>query len=337
MLDRFGELGQRDIYFEHRYVDLYRGAGEEILAFVFRTRGDLFFLPLKKAPLPPTVNADGLSDFETAYGYSGPLCTSDDRQFLESAWGAFIEYCRASGIIAGFIRFNPIIANHRFVDPEVVALKAERSTVYLDLTRTSESIWAEYDSNNRNKIRRSQKRNVTVAEEGGQAALSVFSQIYRRHMTELSAAESYHFGDDYFAAIGDMGPNHYKVYLARHEGEIIGGALILLADRLAHYHLSSSLSAYFDLAPNNLLRHHVTMDLLGKRWEILNFGGGRTNSPTDSLLRFKQSFSRQYQLFYTGSVVADPLAYGKVKAEWMRRRGDAAPKYDERVLCYRFA
>ena len=117
---------------------------------------------------------------------------------------------------------------------------------------------------------------------------------------------------------------------------VIGGAVVLLADRFAHYHLSSSLRDYFSYAPNNMLRHAVISGLLRQRWTRLHFGGGRGPDPKDSLFKFKRMFSKQEAQFYIGSFIADEAVYESLRSDWVRANPDKVAAYGNRVLCYRY-
>lgn len=102
-----------DVFFTFEYCNLYKTTENSIEAFYYSLGGDIFFLPYIKAAIPGT----DFFDIETPYGYGGVLSnTSDklDEKFLEGAWSCFKEHCEKSEIMAGLIRFHPLI-NHFFL------------------------------------------------------------------------------------------------------------------------------------------------------------------------------------------------------------------------------
>ncbi len=277
-----------------------------------------------------------LFDFETPYGYGGPLATSDNAVFLDDAWAEIGEACRAQNIVCGFIRLHPLLDNHRFCAAGAVDVVTDRQTVVLSLNKDKARVWDDYTSSTRGKIRKAQRAGVTVTAEIGDRALSTFGETYQAHMAELGARDEYLFNSTYFQAIGALGDNAHRVYLARHAGQVVGGALVLLSRRLAHYHLSSSLRAHANLAPNNMLRHAAAMDLLDGPWETLHFGGGRTSDPSDSLFKFKAGYSPERATFRFAKFVADRPAYEALCHGWAKANPGLSEKFGSHFLKYRY-
>lgn len=334
VLALFAHLRVDDIYFDHRYVNLYVKDSARAEAFVFEDGDRLFFFPYILRPID-CREIGSCWDFESAYGYGGPLSNTEDRDFLIAAWSAFSRYGREKRIVAGFIRFHPLIENHRFVPDGAFSVVADRKTVALTLDQTESQVWSGYSEDNRNKLRRAMRQGVAVEAYENAESVQSFAKIYRQHMMEINAAQEYHFGADYFERIGHLGRGRFRVYMAVAQSEIIGSALVLFSDHYAHYHLSSSLRQYFTFAPNNILRHAVIMSLLGGPYVRLHFGGGRSGDPKDSLLRFKKKFSHEECQYYIGKYVADLDLYDRLCADWEKRHPEMVGAYGTEVLRYR--
>jgi hypothetical protein len=337
VVGRLASAGQNDVYFDHRYVVLYAPSPARAEAFVFEADGATFFLPFVRRAIDPALGGAGRFDFESAYGYGGPLSDSTEPEFLAAAWQAFQAHCLATGLVVGFLRFHPLLENHRVALSPRLDVRRERATVYLSLDRARDAVWAAYAEDNREKIRKARAAGVEVTPETGVNALRAFGALYRERMEELSAAADYRFDDEYFAGLARLGPETVRVYFARRRGELLGGAIVLLSDRFAHYHLSASPRRHFRWAPNNILRHEVITSLLGGRQERLHFGGGVTGAPDDTLLAFKRKFSNETGEFHIGAYVADEETYAAVRAAWAPRHPDAAARYAARVLAHRMA
>ncbi len=330
-----GRAGLDDVYFDHRYVSLYCRAGESPEAFAYERGEHLFFFCYLRRPLD-RWGLSGRHDFETAYGYGGPLSTTSDPEFLAEAWAAFGEHARRSGLVAGFVRFHPLFENQRWAAGPELVVEYNCPVVYLSLDKSPERVWRDYPGDNRNKINKAKRLGVVVSAEQGAGALAAFAGLYHRRMAELGAHEDYLFGDAYFQAVAGLGAQRYRVHLARAEGELIGGALVLLSPRFVHYHLSACPMEYRRFAPNNILRHEVIGTYLGGEWEMIHFGGGRTESRDDPLLKFKQRFSPEEGSFYVGKYLADEQAYQGLCRQWREARPELAERYARRFLCYRY-
>ena len=336
-LERFNDVGLGDIYFDQAYVNLYAGSTSCSEVFIYEANDELFFLPWLVRPIECPILSGPAFDFETAYGYGGPLSTSKDQAFLTEAWGAVKATCLARNIICGLLRFHPLLDTHDYcIDDASLKVVNDRDTVILTLAKSPDAIWAQYSSGTRNKIRKGEKAGVEVLVRTDSGALSIFAEMYEAHMKELSAHEDYNFGDTYFQNFRKLGEGSYRVYLAQHNGKVLGGALVLLSRRWAHYHLSSSLKEFSSLAPNNLLRHAVIMDLLNGSWEKLHFGGGRTSSGDDSLLKFKSGYSPERGVFRFGKYVTDMDVYNSVCSWWNKSYPHLQEQFASRLLKYRF-
>ncbi len=337
VLSELGRVGLNDVYFDYRYLSLYTEpqTGAQSMAFDFSQDGHRFFFCYLRHPLEPFGLSDHF-DFETAYGYGGPLSTTDDPDFLDLAWQAFRGHANETGLVAGFLRFHPLLENQAWaVAPE---LKAEYNcpVVYLSLNKDAEQVWSDYGSDNRNKINKAKRLGLEIGSHQGPDALASFARLYETRMLELRAHEDYQFGQAYFQEVANLGVERYQVYLAKADERTIGGALVLLSSRFVHYHLSACPMAGRKYAPNNALRHAVIMDYLGGGREKLHFGGGRTEQRDDPLLKFKQRFSSEEGSFYVGKYLADPEAYQDLCQRWRHEHPELGERYGSRFLCYRY-
>lgn len=333
---RLAEVGGDDIYFRFDYSALYVGTDGQLEAFIYECEDEIFVLPYVLRPIESVVFDRMVFDFESPYGYGGPLASTNNPAFLAEAWKSFRDMCIGRMIVAGFIRFHPMLDNHCFVEPGFVCVVSDRQTIAISLGKTEDEVWRGYSSDTRNKVRKGQKLGVAVKPATGVDALRIFSGLYEEHMEEIDAHHSYFFGEEYFLSIHALGEDSYRVYLARHNDELLGGALVLLSPRFAHYHLSSSLRGYNSFATNTMLRHAVIQDMLGSGRKMLHFGGGRTPSPDDTLLKFKAGFSPERHVFRFGTFIGNKDAYNQLCDHWRKTSPELVERFGERLLCYRF-
>lgn len=336
VFSRVGQAGGDDVYFSRDYSLLYGQSAGQPEVFVFEVDNEVFVLPYIIKPIESKVLDGEAFDFESAYGFGGPLATTQNQDFIIKAWTHFRDICAERRIIAGFIRFHPLLDNWVFADAATVNVVRDRQVVVISLKKDPSEVWREYAPDVRNKVRKGEKLGVSVRATTGVEALIAFSRIYEEHMEEIEAHSSYTFGEEYFRAIHQLGMGSYRVYLAEHGGDMIGGALILLSRKFAHYHLSSCASRYNKLAPNTMLRHAVIHDLLGSGRTILNFGGGRTPNPEDSLLKFKSGFSPERRQFFYGTFAVNEEIRRRLCEHWAVTHPEMADRYGGRFMSYRF-
>ena len=108
-LDAFGST---DIYFSWQYHHLCQiDTGREARAFYASDGENRLFFPF----LLKQIEGTAFHDFETCYGYSGPLSNTTDSEILEKLWRPFFDWCETAGIIAGFIRCHPLLSTENFL------------------------------------------------------------------------------------------------------------------------------------------------------------------------------------------------------------------------------
>lgn len=330
---RYFRPEERDTYFTEQYVKLYESEVARAESFVYREGEDVFLFPYLKKPVD--VLGGQFYDLETAYGYGGPLSNSADAGFLERAVEAFDGYARERKIIAGMVRFHPLIGNHPlFKDRYTVTF--DRFTVSMDLTLSQKEIWEkEVHSKHRNVIVKANKLGLTYHADGTLEGLGCFIKIYRSTMERLSADSFYTFNDDYFDGLKKLGDAVFlaSVYLGR---EMIAGAIILTYGKFGHYHLAGTADGYAGYNPSNYLVYNTALYLKGRGIEKFHLGGGSTRDPENSLFRFKARFSRNRLPFFIGRMIIQREMYDKACSVWEESRRDSRGLYKNYVLKYRY-
>ena len=324
---------QTDIYFTQAYHELNSGEGMEARCFLYQEDDEAFCLPFVESRIPGTT----LADFSTCYGYSGPLSTSSESGFLGRAWTALKQSCARRGIVAGFIRFHPLLMNHRFADENAVQLRLDRRTVVIDLTKDSAQLWNSKLHPDHYWLRRARREGARFEIDHSWNSYSRFIELYRATMDRHHAAKEYRFSDLYFnnlrTKLADRG-----VIAGVYVGEkLISGAIILLHQPFAHYHLGGSDEEYRPLCPNALLFIEAALHLKAKGYERFHLGGGSDARDDNSLLFFKQRLSTDLLEYYTGAFVIDREKYDELCRRWDEcASADAVARYGRYTLKYRY-
>jgi hypothetical protein len=270
------------------------------------------------------VPGTDLHDFQSQYGYGGPVASSDEPGFLERAQRAYEQWCRENAILAEFVRFHPLVENWTCFAGDVIE---DRQTVWIDLTLPD--LLASYQVRARTAVRKAIKSGLEVEWLAGTEFMVVFPTLYRGAMRAVGATDFYYFSDDYFAAAASLKTGHFA--LCRLQNRVVSGAIFLVSGDIMEYHLSASDEAGKRLGATNLLLHDAALRGGGMGCTRLHLGGGTDASPDNPLFFFKAGFSSRRASFKIGKRVYLPQAYARLKAEWRVQHGEPG----NRILFYR--
>lgn len=319
-----------DVYHTPAYLGACAANGDgEPVAFVVEDRGEALLHPLLRRSIPAAGGE--WWDGESAYGYAGPLASTAEPWFLGRAWARYEDWCAESGLVAEFVRFNPLLGNVRLAPPTAV-VSVDRPTVALSLRGDEDSLWKAYPSTQRNMVRKALRAGLFGTPLELPAGEPSFRALYQRTMDRVGAPSWYGFSNAYFAELTSAATTRLFGVLAP-DGALVAAGLFLVHGRRMHYHLAGSAETAGQVAATNLLVH--TAATWGQRSgiEVLHLGGGRTPLADDTLLRFKRSISQRTLDYATGRVVHNDLVFDSLCSQWLVRTGARErPSY---FLCYR--
>lgn len=282
-------------YHSPAYLDVLAGdfeyASEFAELFVYGTEDAFVYYPYLRRPVSDLpFAADALdepaaySDVVSSWYYGGPLLSPDADSGLPGEFSRdFAEYCREAGIVAEFVRFDPNHENHRRF--EALDPTFERETVRVDLTKSEETIWEEFETRNRTAIRRARETDLVVEPTADPADYEAFYGVYGDAMDAKDASRHYRFPLSFFEGL--LGADDLaSLVVARHDGEFVGGSLVVHDDSVAHDYLRATDPDYWDLRVNNLLCYEAMMAMRDRGRDRFDFQGGRPG-----VFRFKKGFS----------------------------------------------
>jgi serine/alanine adding enzyme len=323
----------RDVYFSEEYVRLYETEEDVVESFFCREGEKVLLFPYLRRRIA-LAGAD-CYDLETAYGYGGPIANTTDGRFIPRALAAMEEHFRESRVIAGLVRFHPLIGNHRlFADSPSVSF--DRTTVAIDLTQDREDIWKEQvHPKQRNSIRKAQKSGLSFQADRDLRYMDVFAEIYRKTMGRLGSDSFYLFSPKYFQETKKLGD---KVFLGLilASGEIVACALFMECGVYGHYHLAGSLEEFKQHNPSSLLVFETALYLKDRGIRLFHLGGGTDRSEQNTLFQFKERFSKLRYPFYVGKFVYERKVYDEVCRAWESAFPEKRERYGAYVLKYRF-
>ncbi len=321
---------QKDIYFSEDYVKLAAGKNEMPLCIICEEGGKIMLLPFLRSEFKDYF------DFETPYGYGGPITNSNEVEWNEKALNEITKCFASQNYLAGFLRFHPLLNNAELCRNTFTVID-DRKTVAIDTSVSKEEIWInQISSKNRNMIRKAEKNGLTFERDNEFKYLEEFKKLYNSTMSRLDADVFYFFNDEYYKKFIEIFKGKGFLGCIKKDNEIISAALFMYENCWGHYHLAGSNREYSSLGGNNLLLWKVACEMYKEGVKEFHLGGGTNGDEENSLFKFKHSFSPNTKQFSIGKVIFNKTAYESICAEWAKNNPQKAEKYKYHLLKYRY-
>lgn len=310
IVDSFNDA---DIYYLSSYLDAFKihGDGEPLLFYFRSEKNKGIYVAFKRdvksdIHFKNVISPNTFFDLISPYGYGGWIF--DNNNDLDECFTDFKKWCVENSIICDFVRFHPVLDNYHFSE-KFYHIDLRGHTITMDLDST-ELIWQNLDSKNRNMIRKAEKNDITIHYELNQKILKIFKEIYDQTMKFDDANEYYFFEDNFYLSILNELKNYSKVFYAMNkEGKVIAASIMIFYKNRLNYHLSGSLREFRNLAPSNLLLCKAAEWGSMNNFKTFHLGGG-LGSAEDNLYKFKKSFNKNSTTqFATGYCIFDEKKY----------------------------
>lgn len=328
---------KKDLYYTEEYIGLYKTEIDKPQCIVCKDCKRVLLIPFLRHEIREYF------DFETAYGYGGPITNCSDSDWIETALDQIRKKLIEEDFICGFLRFHPLLNNQLLYKHNNASYNNhcqvlyDRQTVAIDTFVDKDAIWnKQITSKNRNMIRKAEKNDLVYKTEFDFASIDEFKALYSETMKRLEADSFYFFCDKYFSDfITNM---RDKAFLGtiRKDGKLICAALFMYSKYYGHYHLEGSDRQYSSLGANNLLLWKAACEMHSLGVKEFHLGGGTMSSPDDSLFKFKKAFSGNLKEFYIGKEIFNAPVYAAICDEWEKRNINKAEIYGNRLLKYRY-
>lgn len=295
----------KDVYHLLPYSEVFMNYGDGIpYLFYYEDEygkvANIFFKRdiSKIEKLKGVIESKKLFDITTPYGYGGPIYEGTDIPNLAKNYSKkFNEYCIENNIVSEFIRFDPLIDNHKFLK-EYYDVVPVRTTVYVDLSKGLDYIWKDFKGRNRNDIRKAIKSGVKIKFGREENMITSFKKLYKETMKRNNACDYYYFNNKFFSDTLEKLKDNSIIFIAEVEDKVIAASIILYTEEFVHYHLGGSLKEYGNLCANALMLYEVIKWGCNNNKKIFHLGGGYLGD-NDSLFGFKSKFSKsnRYSFF----------------------------------------
>jgi hypothetical protein len=331
-LSRF-KKEDKDVYFEEEYVYLYQNENEKAYCVVVEDAGNCMVFPF----LRRTFEFKGKTyhDFETPYGYGGPIYNTNDVSFIVVALQQLKDYFQLNDYVAGFVRFHPLLSNYTHFE-KIGKVILDRKTVAIDISLEENDIWMrEIHTKNRNIIKKGEKNGLIFVADYSFNYLNDFIRLYNSTMDKLSADAFYYFDDNYYRNLVNNIRNSF-LGTVKYGEDVVSAAIFFYDGPYAHYHLSGSDKDYLNLMPNNFMLYKAALELKKKGALLFHLGGGTTSCPDDSLFSFKSRFSKSQYQFAIGKMIFNETVYDALCHDWEQKNPDKLDRYNKILLKYKY-
>ena len=323
---------KKDIYFTEEYVKLYENEKDTAECFVYIEGDKTFLFPYLKRQI--NLCNGKYYDFETQYGYGGPVSNVEDKKFITRSLLAMEQDFLENNIVCGFVRFHPLLDNYKLFNSDFIKIINERKTVCVDLRQSLDHIWNDQiHSKHRNAIRKAESNSLKFEADTKFKYLDDFMSLYEETMKSLDADDFYYFGKPYYHKLIENMDGNVFLGIVKKDNKIISSAIFFKYNIYGHYHLAGSDVNSLELCPNNYLIYSAMGYLKSQGVKSFHLGGGTTNSHDNGLYKFKKRFSDQEKDFYIGKCKINSNVYD----ELIRLTIDKIdPKYSRLFLSYRY-
>ena len=324
---------QQDLYFREEYVRLYETDSEKACCFVYQDGNSIMLFPFLRREFQ--FNGNTYYDFETAYGYGGPISNDHSDTFMTAALEAMSEKASSENFVCGFVRFHPLLENWDYFE-KVGRLIMDRKTIAIDLSDGIEATWMnEIHTKNRNVIKKGEKNGLEFIVDEDFAYLPEFEDLYNSTMDKLEADGFYYFAPQYYDQLKNSIQNKF-LGIVKHEGKVVAGAIFFYQLPYGHYHLAGSDKSALKLSPNNYLLWEAAKELTRRGVKHFHLGGGTDGSEENSLYQYKRKFSKHEYQFALGKMIFNPSLYEDICAEWAAVNPEKAVKMKNILLKYKY-
>jgi len=263
-------------------------------------------------------------DFQSPYGYGGPLCNCDDPAFLQRAWACYRVWCHDHRILVEFVRLHPLAVAWQ---PYFGEIRQDRSTVVIPLQVTD--LRAGYAVRCRTAVRKAEQAGLGVEIRPNQEIAGRFATFYRDGMAAIGAEPFYLFEDAYFSALAQL-PS-VSLMVCTRDSEWLSAGLFFSAGETLEYHLSATSALGKKLAATNLLLDVAAAIGRDRGLQQFYLGGGSDGRDDNPLLFFKAGFASTRAQFRFGYSIHHVDAYTALKESFLRNSSNPS----NRILFYR--
>ncbi len=306
----------REISAHPEYVRLFARSCDRVLCAALNSDQGGVLFPLILRPLseePWAKDYNHYYDWTTPYGYGGPFTWGSIN--APSFWSAFETWCMQQNIVCGFARLA-------LFPEQLLPFVGEVETRSINIVRTlnldPDTLWMDYEHKVRKNVNKARRNGLSVCIDETGDRLQEFLSIYYATMERRQAESQYYFPEQFFQTLIEKLKGGFIFFHVSYQDKIISTELVLVSTRYIYSFLGGTLDDFFDLRPNDLLKHAIIEWGMAAHKTAFVLGGGY--KPQDSIFRYKLSFAPNGKIpFMIGKRIYNPKVYMtllQLRQEW---------------------
>jgi hypothetical protein len=240
-------------------------------------------------PLVEIRKAGAMEIVSLPFGsYGGPvLAPGADPEAVRPLIREFVRRTHGSRVFRHELTlFEPVEAVARIVEEEMGERRVPTQTWIIDLDRGREALWESYEGRARTAVRKAQKDGVTARIETGPEAVDAFYVVHRAQ--GKTRPIPWHHRREALGTIADILGEDAAIWIARHEGRAVCGALVLTRPGCeAHPWVTGALPESRPLNAFPLLMHLAMEHAADRGCRRWNFG---PSAGSEKVEYFKTAF-----------------------------------------------
>lgn len=310
---------QQDVFYAPSFARLCQESlnkHDEVLCAAMAGRNGVILYPFVKRDLARLTGVSdfaGLYDITSLYGRGGIVAPRTAFQDMPAFHAAVAGYCRENGIVCGFDRFHPVMANDALAASETMIIEVG-GFVVVDLRPEMQEIEASFRHSVRKNLRKAEQGGITCFVEANGDHIPDFLDIYYHTMERNAAAGFYYFSSDYFSALHRLMQGQFHFFYAVAGDEIVSCELVLHHGKYGHSFLGGTKREALPLCANPMLKREIIRFLKESGCEYFLLGGG--SQPDDGIFNFKKTYAPEGVLpSRIGGTIWDHQAYTRLKEE----------------------
>ncbi|MBP7496198.1 MAG: GNAT family N-acetyltransferase [Bacteroidales bacterium] len=328
-------IEQNDIYYTPELYRLYECNGDgKAICFVYEENGEIALYPF----LLNHINKIGYDlekdyyDIQGCYGYNGVITSCQNDIFIANFYKCFSQFSNDNNIIAEFSRFHPIIRTQIFSN-DFLNCTFNRLTIGVNLLDTIDIIENNFSKMAMRAISKAKRNDIYIKIYNSDFKKDEFAEIYNQTMKRVNSIDYLFFNKEYFNNLFRL--KNIVQFCAYLGDKLIASTVCFFSGSYFHYHLGCSKYEYLSYRPNNLLFFYMVRYAKDNNFKILHLGGGNTSSKEDTLLKFKQNFSKLKYDFFIGNKIYNIGIYNKIINQWANKYPEKKDMYNNIFLRYR--
>ena len=251
-----------------------------------------------------------VKDIITPYGYGGQYIIScfDQEKLIELFNAQLKLWAQSEHVVCEVIKF------HLFKEdilPYSGDISSPLSNIVVDLLTKRDELWLNFDHKVRKNVKKAQRSNLKFVADNNGKYLDQFLDIYYQTMDRKSAKENYYFNTAFFKTIIEEMPDNFHFFHVFSDDKIISTELCMVSKQNIYSYLGGTLSEYFELRPNDLLKYEIILWGMENKKERFVLGGGYQDD--DGIFKYKRAFAPEGILpFYLGTKITNENLYNQL-------------------------